>query len=489
MKQDVMIDAISAIDQKYIIEYVQYETKLSILKVRKKKKSRNLLICAACLALVVCMLAVSLPLSFIVLGSKPVQEWGSEVIENVLFPLDQEAETPDDPDKPTPPKQSLLQLNWIEWKLTENLFTALGAGTDDSVIDKLQAATGNGLVGESMQDLGDFLERLYEYYMKHKDEIDAIIGEIESESESGFESETVSEADTEMKAEPETEAKTEDFTKIVDNNLEYSLSETGDFYIVTGYIHQGETIVTIADYVHEMPVKEIAPGAFNNEDEIVQVIIPQTVGKIGEGAFEGCDELRFVGMPDTLAELGCDVFHDCYRLEEIIIPEGVEIIPDRAFENCSSLKSITIPESVWGIGWRAFTSCYSLQTIELPDSVRSITTEAFRGTLRDCDLVLPQGIQSIEGSAFYYSLLSSVYIPDGVTTIGSYGFGNCAYLSHVSLPNTLVNLEALSFYENTQLQSIEFRGTVEEWKSVSIGYAAIDQGTVIICTDGEIVIE
>ena len=76
MKKDVMIDAISAIDQKYIIEYVQYETKLSILKVRKKKKSRNLLICAACLALVVCMLAVSLPLSFIVLGSKPVQEWG-----------------------------------------------------------------------------------------------------------------------------------------------------------------------------------------------------------------------------------------------------------------------------------------------------------------------------------------------------------------------------------------------------------------------------
>ena len=49
MKKDVIIDAISAIDEKYVIEYVQYETKLSILKDRKKKKTRNLLICAACL--------------------------------------------------------------------------------------------------------------------------------------------------------------------------------------------------------------------------------------------------------------------------------------------------------------------------------------------------------------------------------------------------------------------------------------------------------
>jgi hypothetical protein len=53
--------------------------------------------------LIFSMLLVSLPLSFIVLGSKPVQEWGSQVIENVLFPLDQQPADPDDPDDPTPP--------------------------------------------------------------------------------------------------------------------------------------------------------------------------------------------------------------------------------------------------------------------------------------------------------------------------------------------------------------------------------------------------
>jgi hypothetical protein len=42
MNKNVMIDAISAIDQKYIIEYVQYETKLGIIKSRKKKRTRAL---------------------------------------------------------------------------------------------------------------------------------------------------------------------------------------------------------------------------------------------------------------------------------------------------------------------------------------------------------------------------------------------------------------------------------------------------------------
>ena len=208
MNHNVMIDAISAIDPKYIIEYVQYETKLGIIKSRRKRRTRILLVSAACLALVFSLLLVTLPLSFVVLGSEPVQKWSSQVIESVIFPLDQQPENPEDPDHPEEPAQSPLQLNWIEWEITEKLFSALGAGTDNSAINKLQSMQG-GFVGESMQDLGDFLERLYEYYMKHKDEIDAIIGETESESDEVTEAETETETERETESEHGTEMPTE----------------------------------------------------------------------------------------------------------------------------------------------------------------------------------------------------------------------------------------------------------------------------------------
>ena len=136
MKKDVMIDAITGIDEKYLIEYTQYETKLEILRSRKKNRNRSLIVCAACLALAFCMLLVTLPLSFIVLGSKPVQEFGSEVIDELLFPLDQQPQQPDDPDEPISPTTPLyedLMINWIEWEFTEEAFIALIAdNTDDT---------------------------------------------------------------------------------------------------------------------------------------------------------------------------------------------------------------------------------------------------------------------------------------------------------------------------------------------------------------------
>ena len=212
MNKDIMIDAISAIDEKYVIEYVQYETKLSILKVRKKKKSRNLLICAACLALVVCMLAVSLPLSFIVLRSEPARELGNQVIENVLFPLDKEQVAPDDPDAPISPEQEKLILNWIEWKITEITFTALGAGTPQSKIDVLKSVE-DGWFDEFLNRLGVLLERMYDYYLRHKKEIDEIIDLPESsEDTTDFEQTTYPDEETTVPDEDTTEVITDHTT-------------------------------------------------------------------------------------------------------------------------------------------------------------------------------------------------------------------------------------------------------------------------------------
>ena len=480
MKHDVMIDAISAIDHKYIIEYVQYETKLSIIKSRKQKKKRSLLICAACLALVFCMLAVSLPLSFIVLGSKPVQAWGNEIMENVLFPLDQETETPDDPDEPTPPKQSLLQLNWIEWKFTENLFAALGAGTDDSIIDQLQASSGDGLVGESMQDLGDFLARLYEYYIKHKDEIDAVIDETEKEIASELETEPLPPL-------------VPGVIRVDNQDVRYQLNERGTLFTVLGYTSQvnQETgyryRVIIPEEIEGIPVKKIADKAFQNDEYLKEVVLPDGIDEIGSYAFS-CPNLETINLPESLVAIGYAAFKNA-NLTVMEIPSNILHIPEEMCANNEHLKKVIFKGNVLSIGGSAFWCCASLQEIDLPESLLTLGT-----------------------SAFYNSGLTKIIIPDSLNTISTAAFSNCEDLNVVELSENInsirnkafygctievldilypyINIQSEAFSKST-LHTINYNGTKAEW-SMHVGSGDVsctDHQIQVICTDGKVLIE
>lgn len=549
MKKEIMIDAISAIDHKYIIEYVQYETKLSIIKSRKQKKKRSLLICAACLALVVCMLAVSLPLSFIVLGSEPVQEWGSEVIENVLFPLDQEDETPDDPDEPTPPKQSLLQLNWIEWKFTENLFAALGAGADDSVIDKLQTMQGSGLISESMQDLGDFLERLYEYYMKHREEIDAVIGEPESETEGGTES---GQTGTEF---------TPGSIVTDDQRVEYQLSDDGKSYTVLGRpMKDGEHYsyyeLVIPTQIDGIPVTKIADDAFDfdyltsielpeglveignralacpyltsvnlpsslekigayafENADLVNVIVPSKVTKIFDGTFCGnqnlrsieflgpvtsigdkafylCSSLSAITLPDTVETIGQMAFFSS-GLTNITIPQGVTAIAPATFSHCDKLKSVVLADDIIEIKDKAFFCCIALTDINLPDTLQKIGYRSLYGCSKLKYLDLPESLLSIGEGAFMISGIETISIPEGIQKLPDQVFyGMNAHEIH--LPDSITSIGAEVFGGRYQACKVYYQGSISQWEAISEHantYNKVVDSLVIICTDGEIVIQ
>ncbi|MBQ7379117.1 MAG: leucine-rich repeat domain-containing protein [Clostridia bacterium] len=380
MTNDRMIDAISSIDQKYIIEYVQYETKLGILKARRHKRIRTLLISAACLALAFCLLVVSLPLSLVILSADPVQEWSSQVIDKVIFPLDQQVGNPEDPTSPTHTK---LQINWIEWEITEKLFSALGAGTADSVIDKLQSMQSDGLVVESMQDLGEFLERLYEYYMKHKDEIDAIIGETESETET--------ESDTGMETEPETNTdpgvehltEPEDTERIIiDNGVQYWVDESGEFCSAIGWESRNkrQRNLVIPSEVQGIPVTSIKNGAFQETYDmqhiLEEVVVSEGIVVIENLAFQGCRSLKSVVLPDSLEVLGDSVFYACNVLSEVTFGDNLREIGDSCFHGCFELKEIDLPYSLKTIGEYSFAET-ALDNVIIPPYVEEIGAASF----------------------------------------------------------------------------------------------------------------
>ena len=66
--------------------------------------------------------------------------------------------------------------------------------------------------------------------------------------------------------------------------LEYTLSNDGNYYIVSG---QGDLSgdISIPDTYKSLPVTEIADGAFRSSDDITKVNIGKSVKSIGDGAF------------------------------------------------------------------------------------------------------------------------------------------------------------------------------------------------------------
>ncbi len=135
--------------------------------------------------------------------------------------------------------------------------------------------------------------------------------------------------------------------------------------------------LVIPEKINGTEVTTIGASAFMFYDDLITVVIPDTVKKIYDYAFTGCHNLQSIELPKNITSLGDSLFLGCYRLKEIDIPEGVTEISANCFEMCSSLERVKLPSTFKKIGTHAFMSCKNLRTIELSNSITSIGNEAF----------------------------------------------------------------------------------------------------------------
>jgi len=179
MTRELLIEAVGYLDSSYLADYDEIKKALLIKKNKRKKAHlTRMLIAAAVILLTMSVLLVSLPVMYVV-NRESIHHGIAEAVDTVLFPLEKEQQG-------TEQKQPLL--NWTEWESTEQFFAALGAGQENSLINAMK--NGEGVfANESSQQLGDLLDRMYQYYLKYKDDPKEPPEE-QTESESESESET-----------------------------------------------------------------------------------------------------------------------------------------------------------------------------------------------------------------------------------------------------------------------------------------------------------
>ena len=311
-----------------------------------------------------------------------------------------------------------------------------------------------------------------------------------------------------------------------ESDLTFTLNSDGQSYSVTDCSDDASGALVIPSTYNGLPVTGIGDSAFSWCTSLTGVTIPDSVTSIGSSAFSGCTSLTSVTIPDSVTSIGSSAFYGCSKLTSVIIPDSVTSIGSSAFRNCTGLTSVTIPDSVTSIGSGAFSGCSSLKSITIPfvggsrnststfgyifgttsytggtatkqfdygstsdtafttyyipTSLKSVTVtggEILDGAFYNCSglttVTIPDNVTSIGAGAFFHcSKLTSVTIPDSVTSIGNNAFWNCTSLTSVTIGNGVTSIGSSAFENCTKLTSVTIPDSV-----TSIGYRAFHNCT------------
>jgi hypothetical protein len=251
------------------------------------------------------------------------------------------------------------------------------------------------------------------------------------------------------------------------------------------------------------------------------LVLPETVQNIPSWMFADCPKLEYVYIPNSVKTIGYGAFLDCDKLVLEALPSSLTTISDEAFCGCESLKELDISASVTTIGDGAFSNCGDLTltfaednpfdfedgvmysdsrsqivfcmasktgAFEIPSSVKYIQSSAFRGS-KLSEITFADGINlsKIDTYAFSKSAITSIELPNSITTlsrsqfedcanlesvtilnndsftvIGDQVFAGCENLKSITIPTSLTKIEVSAFNRCSSLSTVKYCGTDEQ---------------------------
>ncbi|MBQ2810334.1 MAG: leucine-rich repeat protein [Clostridia bacterium] len=254
-------------------------------------------------------------------------------------------------------------------------------------------------------------------------------------------------------------------------SLDISSASDSDLIIHTSSSEQS-VLKTINDYVFWTRDNKIYLMAYKGN--ITEITLPDSYNgkdyEIYKYAFYYQDDITKITIPSGVTAIGTYAIANATSLENVTIPNSVTSIADYAFSNCTALKynvydtasylgnadnpflwlmnandkkiaSCQIHEDTKYINNSAFYNCTALTSITIPDGVTTIGKSAFQNCTALASIVVPGNVKIIGAYAFSdCTSLISATISDGVTKIGNYAFYDCDLLETITIPSSITEM-------------------------------------------------
>lgn len=228
----------------------------------------------------------------------------------------------------------------------------------------------------------------------------------------------------------------------------------------SGTINIPETIIYDGN---KYTVRKVGSYAFSCQNELQSIYIPRTVTEVESHAAIKAEKLNRVNVADEseLENIGEEAFKWCTGLKRFTF-DGTSLkmnsIDKAAFRECTALERFTWMgnTTVKTIGHSAFYDCPALEKVlwNGKSELKTIQDYAFFKCISLNNFEMPNTTLSVGNSSFRYNAsLTDIHLSTSLNYIDEYAFGECGF-SHITLPESLANIQAGAFINNEHLQDI-----------------------------------
>lgn len=223
---------------------------------------------------------------------------------------------------------------------------------------------------------------------------------------------------------------TAQFIPVEDNPYDYPPPKTVTITKYTGT----ESTVILPSTINSWPVTKIGEDALKDNTTITSVTIPDSVTEIGSNAFAGCTNLTIVNYAGDWSKL--------------TIQSGNPAVEDAAKDAANE----------------------QLFDFEFILNNTAVVVISYKGTA--ADVTIPsrykgKPVTAINNAAFPNSAVTSVTIPDSITSIPDAAFYNCGNLETIHIPVSVTFIGSYAFDDCPNLMTVTYSGSKTQWDKIN----------------------
>ena len=238
-----------------------------------------------------------------------------------------------------------------------------------------------------------------------------------------------------------------------------------------------ESTVILPSTISSWPVTKIGEDAFQDNTTITSVTIPASVTEIGSNAFAGCTNLTSVNYAGDWSNLtiqsGNPAVQDAANeqlFDFAFTPDNTAVI----VRYKGTAADVTIPSRYKGkpvttIGHAAFFNS-AVTSVTIPDSVTSISDEAFINCPKLTNISIPNSVTYIGFSAFSScTSLKSITLPSSLSFISGALFLGCSQLTTIHIPVSVTSIGSYAFDDCPSSMTVTYSGSKKQWDAITKG--------------------